>query len=87
MFPPDQSPSLLKGLEVKLTLSCAHPVELAYYAAELGRRDLCAHCGDENAHLDTELKKRYKTVLPMCDACEQVGKQPIVQRPFGKKHL
>jgi hypothetical protein len=30
-----------------------------------------------------ELKKVYKTVLPLCEECENDGKKPIVARQYG----
>ena len=29
--------------------------------------NLCCHCGETSVSLDTELKKTYKTVHPICD--------------------
>ena len=41
-------------------------------------------CGTENAIVNLELKKKFKTVLPICDNCVSVGKKPLTQRPFGR---
>ena len=61
------------------------PVEIPYYGADVGRKDICGHCGCAEAQIDLELKKIYKTVLPMCAACQESGKLPITHRPYGKK--
>ncbi|KAL8593751.1 hypothetical protein ACOMHN_032357 [Nucella lapillus] len=76
---------LVNNLAIKTQITCANPIELSYYAADLGRKDLCAYCGTQDAYTDAELKQKFKTVLPMCDPCMQEGKLPITQRPFGKK--
>ena len=46
-------------------------------------RDTCAFCGAEEAVVDGDLKKKFKTVLPLCLECRNDGKEPIVHRPFG----
>ena len=52
-----------------------------YYGnSDLGRRDVCSHCGNINAEVNSELKKVYKTVLPICNDCIKDGKQPYVAR-------
>ena len=85
LFPPADEISITNSMSVKTQITCAAPIELAFYAAELGRKDLCALCAAENAHVSQELKKKFKTVLPICDQCLKTGKEPICQRPFGKK--
>ena len=70
---------------VRASLTCAMPVEIPNYGSELGRRDICALCAAEEAETDQELKKKYKTVLPICITCKEVGKTPVIQRPFGKQ--
>ncbi|KAL8607708.1 hypothetical protein ACOMHN_039382 [Nucella lapillus] len=84
LFPP-AAELLVNNLAIKTQITCANPIELSYYAADLGRKDLCAYCGTQDAYTDAELKQKFKTVLPMCDPCMQEGKLPITQRPFGKK--
>jgi hypothetical protein len=64
---------------------CAHPIELSFFSGNIGRKDLCAHCGEEEAHINVDLKKKWKTVLPICTECELAGKVPIVERPYGRK--
>lgn len=73
------------ALDVKCRpLECATTVEICYYGASLGPVDICCHCGSSGAEVDQELKKSYKTVLPICDLCLGNGKQTIVHRPYGK---
>jgi len=70
LFPPSAALSEMKKIVVtRPFVQCATPVELCYYGAELGRKDLCAHCGDPGAETDAELKTLYKTVLPICQKC------------------
>ena len=61
----------------RLELHCGSPME--YYGASkiTVRKDLCAHCGKSRATTDQDLKKLFKTVLPICDGCKGRGKQVI----------
>jgi len=49
-------------------MTCKAPVEVPYYGQILGNWniDICAHCGSPGADPKVELKKTYKTVLPLC---------------------
>ena len=82
VLPP--SNTLHSKVMVRAFLTCSMPVEIPYYGSELGKKDICAHCVAEEAEIDQELKKKYKTVLPICIACEE-GKTPVLQCPFGKQ--
>lgn len=84
LFPPSAPSELRNSVVIRPTIQCATPVELCYYAADLGRKDLCAYCADMGAETDAELKKMYKTVLPICQKCRDLKREPIVQRKFGK---
>ncbi|KAH3742031.1 hypothetical protein DPMN_048761 [Dreissena polymorpha] len=45
LFPPSAALSEMKKTVVtRPFVQCATPVELCYYGAELGVKDLCAHC-------------------------------------------
>ena len=70
-------------LATRMNISCQSPIELLYYTAALGPVDVCAHCGRSGADPKPELKKVYKTVLPLCEECENDGKKPIVARQYG----
>ena len=83
LFPPSCE-RLLQTLTLRPQLTCAQPVELPFYGAELGRKDLCCHCAAPNAFTDPLLKEQYKTVLPICDGCVADHKTAVVQRPFKK---
>ena len=85
LFPPSVPGSLKQSMSLKPNLQCVMPVEISYYGSDLGRKDLCAYFGIEEALTDTELKKQFMTVLPLCIECREKGQTPIVQRPFGKK--
>lgn len=67
------------------SLDCNQPLEFAFYGAHLGRKDLCGRCGQEGADPMTDLKKRFKTVLPLCKDCQNAGLEAVTQRPFGKQ--
>jgi hypothetical protein len=68
-------------------LTCIMPIEIPYYGSQVdvGRKDLCCHCGVEDGLLDNDLKTSYKTVLPMCQDCGVKGRKPVVCRPYGKQ--
>ena len=83
---PPSSP-LQSYITLRPQLQCSLPIEIPYFGASLGRKDLCAHCGDPDGVTDAELKKSYKTVLPICPECRNKGIKPIVQRPFGKRKM
>ena len=83
ILPPNSS--LLKSVQCRSGLACSLPVEVAYYSSNIGRLDICAHCGSEEAVVDLELKKKFKTVLPLCGVCDDTGLKAIVLRPYGKK--
>ena len=56
---------LVEKVMLRKNLSCLSPIELPYYgASDIGRKDLCTHCGNEGGEIDSNLKKQYKTVLP-----------------------
>jgi hypothetical protein len=80
LFPPSVSESMRKNISCKTNLQCATPIEIPYYASGIGRVDLCAYCGMGDAQMDRELKKKFKTVLPLYSECQKEGKTPFVQR-------
>ena len=85
LFPPGEKRKLTKSMAVRPNLSCADQIEVPYYGDnEIGRKDLCSHCGDSNSAKAEALKQQFKTVLPMCKSCGEMGKQPFTQRPYGK---
>jgi len=84
LLPPNHSMKNL--LVVRPAISCASPVEIPYYGAQLGPVDICAFCGGEKADPKTDLKKKFKTVLPICNMCKNNGLQAIVARPYGKRN-
>ena len=57
-------------------------VEVAYYSSDVGRKDTCSHL--ENTMINMDLKKNYKTVLPICQGCLNNNLTPFTQRLFGK---
>ena len=46
-----------KTVDVRPNLNCAIPVEIPYYGANVGRKDICGHCGCAETQIDLELKK------------------------------
>jgi hypothetical protein len=72
-------------ITTRLNITCGSPVELAYYSAKLGPEDICAHCAAPHAETNQALKKKFKTVLPCCEACLHIGKQPIVNMEIVSK--
>ena len=84
LFSPNDKRKLALSMVLRPNLQCAMQVEVSYYGSDVGRRDICSHCGIEGAIVDAELKKCFKTVLPMCDHCKEIGEKTFTQRPFGK---
>lgn len=82
LLPP--SHPLAHKIMCRDNLSCATPVEIPFYGSGIGRLDICCFCGTEGGEVDTELKRKYKTVLPICHTCRENGKLLIVQRPYGR---
>ncbi len=72
-------------VHTRLPLNCADPIELQYYAADHGRKNICCYCCEENVQRDANYLKEFKTVLPMCNACKDNGFAVVCQRPFGKE--
>ncbi|XP_033753387.1 uncharacterized protein LOC117336839 [Pecten maximus] len=80
LLPP--TTSLYTKVMCRSNITCSTTVELQFYASSLGRTDICCFCTAENSDVDTQLLKKYKTVLPMCASCTSKGKQAVVARPF-----
>lgn len=83
LFPPTVSESIRKNVTYRPNFQCVTPIEIPYYAYGLGRNDICVYCGIGNAEMDADLKKKFKTVLPVCESCQKDGKTPFVQRPYN----
>ena len=83
LLPPD-SPQYMLLLSTKGNINCAHPIEVAFYGADMGRKDLCCLCASPEGVTDPLLKEHFKTVLPIRDACRSEGKSTVTLRPFGK---
>lgn len=69
---------------VRLNIQCSSPMEKAYYSSDIGRKDTCYYCGNDEGLVDKDLTKRYKTVFPLCAACAQIGAKHACMRLFGK---
>jgi len=67
----------------RLTLTCESTIEIPYYSAEIGRKDVCCYCASEGATVDDNLKKQFKTVLPLCASCVQKKLVAPCLRPYG----
>lgn len=46
---------------VRLQLSCSSHIEFAFYASNIGRVDLCAHCASPETNKDQEQLKKIKS--------------------------
>lgn len=82
LLPPTNS--LYKKVMCRVNLNCNSHIELAYYGSGLGQLDICSVCTEPEAETNIELKKQYKSVLPICRSCVSKGMEPFVQRPYGK---
>ena len=83
VVPPEHS--LHNKVFVRTTLTCESRVESSYYSSDIGRKDTCCFCACPEAEVDGDLKKQYKTVLPVCVACRATGHEVPCMRPYGKK--
>ncbi len=83
ILPPDNP--MHRSVDVKLSVNCGDPIELAYYSSKLGRAAIFCHCGGTGVTQNNALKEKFKTVLPMCTDCMKNGLLPITARPYGKK--
>ena len=83
VVPPEHS--LHNKVFVRMTLTCESRVESSYYSSDIGRKDTCCFCACPEAEVDGDLKKQYKTVLPVCVACRATGHEVPCMRPHGKK--
>ena len=45
------------------------------------RKDFCAYCAKKECSPDKELKRLFKTVLPICEKCKEKGRKAITKRP------
>ena len=77
---------LVKKVSCRPNLQCGTHIEIPYYSptVSVGRKDLCCVCAIEEAVASNDLKKQFKTVLPLCRDCEIKGKSPVKLRPYGK---
>ena len=52
---------------------------MSYYStsANIGRKNICCHCGIEGAEQDREAAEQYRTVIPFCAGCKASGKEII----------
>ena len=78
------SHSLSGKVFMRLNLTCESIIELPYYSSSIARTDLCCHCAAADTPVDQELKKQYKTVLPVCVQCAKKNLMPPCLRPYGK---
>jgi hypothetical protein len=64
--------------------ACADAIKIQYYSAELGRKDICCYCCNDNVVRDENLLKKFKTVLQLCKTCVDDGCEAISERPYAK---
>lgn len=67
-----------------MNINCGSPMEIAYYSSSTDRRDICYFCGATEAETNMELKKEFKTVLPLCKTCKDMGQQSLPYDPMAK---
>ena len=79
----DPTCTMLKNIFVRDKLTCASPVETPYYSSSFAQLDLCSYCGNDGGLVDAELRKMYKTVLPICNDCKANRKVAIVMRQYA----
>ena len=66
LFPPEERHKLGQAMVVHSDLSCGFHIKIPYYGnGELGRWDLCSHCGGTEAEIDSKLKKNQDSPAQM----------------------
>ena len=83
ILPPNHS--LAETCNVRINITCADPVEIAYYGTGFGRTDICPYCLAEDVQINSDNRKKFKTVIEVCVECLQNGIQAICYRPYGKQ--
>merc|ERR1712002_133313 len=84
LFSPAEKRKIALSMVLRPNLQCAMPIEICYYGADIGRKDLCSHCASPEAVVCPELKNKFETVLLMCDECRKKGEKPFTARAFGQ---
>lgn len=69
---------------VKLQLNCQSPIEFGYYSSGIGKADICCYCTAQGIQQDKELKKQFRVVLPVCQACLDDNKPVLKRNPIRK---
>lgn len=69
----------------RLGLTCLSPLEWAYYSSKIGENDLCCQCGTESGEVDVQLLAKFKSVLPMCVACNEKSLKPLTRGSLSRK--
>ena len=49
LFSPAEKRKLAVSMVLRPNLQCAMPIEICYYGADIGRKDLCSHCASPEA--------------------------------------
>lgn len=65
VLPPNHNLAIF--IQIRTEMSCISPIEVPHYSSGIGRGDLCAHCATEDSQCNMDLKKKYKTVLPLLE--------------------
>ena len=65
---------------VRENLTSTTPVEFAYYSCEKFPA-VCAHCGNKDCSVVVELKRSFRTVLPICKDCAN-SKESVTRGKF-----
>ena len=68
---------------VKRELRCIEPMESSYYSSKLPIfTDICCWCGGDDCYVDTDKKKLFKVVFPICRRCSDSGKEILTRAPI-----
>ena len=68
---------------IRENISCSSPIEFSYYSCQKFP-DVCAHCANRNCSVNTDLKKSFRTVLPICQSCANSGIEPVTRGKFKR---
>lgn len=72
-------------VHIRININCGDLMEIPYYSSKLGQSDICCRRGSTGAVQETELLRKFETVLPLCNTCKGRGYKMVCQRPINSK--
>ncbi|CAG8453862.1 8482_t:CDS:2, partial [Funneliformis caledonium] len=72
---PEDHP-LYNKIFVRMNLTCNSPIEQVYYSSKVEHSQICYYCGQEENLVEPsqEISSRFQIVYPLCEVCQEKGK-------------